>query len=193
VTDDGRPFTVAGRLTVVTNGLLALAVTGVPAVVDWYYAHETDPRLLLWIVLAALLHVAGFLGAYSVQTGLLSWYDQVAHMVSAALIAGVGYAILVALDRRSRRNRFPGSFRFVFTVALVMAVGVSWEILEFGAGTVAGLLGADEVLVQYGTDDIVFDLTFNTLAGVLVAVWGTGYFTGLTSLFRRHWPGSGNS
>jgi uncharacterized membrane protein len=113
-------------------------------------------------------------------------------MVSAALLAGVGYAILVALDRRSERNQFPATFRFVFTATLIMAVGVGWEILEFGAGTVATLLGADEVLVQYGTDDIVFDLAFNTLAAVIVALWGTGYFTGLTGFFTRHLPGSGD-
>jgi hypothetical protein len=66
-----------------------------------------------------------------------------------------------------------------------MAVGVGWEIAEFTIGIVASLLVDKEILVQYGVDDIVNDLLFNTLAAAVVAGWGTHYFSGLSRLFAR--------
>ncbi|MFC7141914.1 hypothetical protein ACFQMA_19015 [Halosimplex aquaticum] len=176
---------ISGRVGVAVNGVLSLGVTLVPAGVAWLFDHEIDPRLSLWIAVAAAIHVGGFLGPYDQQTGLLASYDQVAHMVSAAFVAGVGYAVVEAVDESSRRAEFPEEFRFVFTLALVMAFGVAWEIGEFAAGAVGAALTGTEVLVQYGVSDIVADLTFNTIAAAAVALWGTGYFDGVAAAFSR--------
>lgn len=176
---------LVGQYVLVVNGVLALGVTCLPAVLAWRYDHRTDPRLRLWIAVAVTVHVVGFLGPYSAQSPPLSLYDSVAHAVSGALVAGMGYAVLAALDRESAAVKLPEGFRVVFTLFLILAVGVAWEIFEFGAGTVASLLVGAEVLVQYGVSDIVYDLLFNTLAAVLVALWGTKYFSGLAALFTR--------
>ena len=137
------------------------------------------------IAVAALVHAAGFLGLYQVQSGVLSLYDQVAHAISASFVAGVAYALLVALDRRSTRIRFPDEFRWVLTLTFVLAFGVAWEILEFAVGGLAATVVGAEVLVQYGTDDIVYDLVFNTLAGALVVLWGTKYFADVATVLSR--------
>jgi hypothetical protein len=184
---------ITGEFDLLINGIPALGLTFFPALLARRYDHETDPHVALWITVAALLHVVGFLGPYSVQSGPLSFYDQVAHAISASFVAGVGYALIEALDRTSTRIRFPDGFRFLFTLLFILAFGVAWEILEFGAGTGASMLGAKEVLVQYGIDDIVNDLVFNTLAAGVVALWGTGYFDGIASLFSRRVLGSENS
>lgn len=174
-----------GRPTLLVNAVLSLAVTFVPAGLSRGYGHRTDPRLRLWIALAAAIHTVGFMGFYGTQSGVLTLYDQGAHAVSAALVAGVAYAVLAAVDRTSDGIRLPDGFRVVFTLCLVMAVGVGWEIAEFTVGIVASLLVDEEILVQYGVSDIVSDLLFNTLAGAVVAVWGTQYFRGLSQLFTR--------
>ncbi|WP_415382222.1 hypothetical protein [Halosimplex sp. TS25] len=176
---------VVGRVGVAVNGVLSLGVTLVPALLAWRFDHRVDPRLALWIAVAAAIHVGGFLGPYDQQTGVLSFYDQVAHAVSGAFVAGVGYAVVEAVDESSDRAQFPEEFRFVFTLAMVMAFGVLWEIGEFTAGAVGAALTGTEVLVQYGVTDIVSDLTFNTIAAAAVALWGTGYFDGMAAAISR--------
>lgn len=184
---------LVGNNGLLVNGVLALVVTFVPPVLEWRYDHEVDPRLDVWIAFAALVHGIGFLGLYDVQSGPLSWFDQVAHAISASFVAGVGYALIVALDRSSSRVRFPDEFRFVFTVLFVAAFGVGWEILEFAVSGLASAIGGRSVLIQYGKDDIVFDIVFNTIAGVLVGLWGTRYFSDLTAIFARRVLGRGES
>lgn len=204
----GRPFALAARVAqvvivsitgygavvgsfgIVVNGVLSLAVTFVPDLLERRYDHEVDPRLALWIAAAAAIHVAGFLGPYEAETGLLTWYDQVAHVVSGALVGGVGYALVEAYDRGSDRVNFPGEFRFVFTLAFIVAFAVLWEIGEFAGGALGTALAGTEVLVQYGISDVVSDLVFSTLAAVVVALWGTGYFEDVAAIFTGRLPGS---
>jgi hypothetical protein len=58
-----------------------------------------------------------------------------------------------------------------------MALGVTWEILEFLARELARLFGVQAVLVQYGLSDTLVDLLFNTAGAVLVALFGTEMFS----------------
>jgi Na+-transporting methylmalonyl-CoA/oxaloacetate decarboxylase gamma subunit len=210
MTADGRPFTLASRALQVgllglagygvaigavglaVNAVLSLAVTFIPPLLEWRYDHEVDPRLSLWIAVAASVHAAGFLGPYDAQSGLLAWYDQVAHMISGGLVAGVGYALVEALDRESDRVEFPEGFRFVFVIVFILAFGVLWEIGEFAGGFVGKAVSSQEILIQYGIEDIVADLVFNTIAAVAVALWGTGYFDDIAAIFTGRLSDSEN-
>lgn len=184
---------IIGNGGLVVNGVLALPIVLSPALLEWRYGQAIDPRVSIWIAVAAVVHAVGFLGPYTIQSGLIGWYDRVAHSISAGFVAGVGYALIVALDRGSARIEFPEEFRFVFTVCFIMAFGVAWEIVEFGAGTLAGLVGGGAALVQYGLDDIVLDLVFNTIGAVVVAVAGTQYFGSVTTVLSRRVFGSSES
>jgi hypothetical protein len=66
---------------------------------------------------------------------------------------------------------------FVFILLFVLAFGVFWEVVEFAVAGAATLSGTPAVLVQYGLDDTMLDLLFDTLGGVVVAVWGTAHLT----------------
>lgn len=181
---------LAGNGALLVNAVLAVPLAFVPELLAWRYDHPVDVRLVVWIAAAAVVHTAGFLGPYGTQNGLWSWYDQAAHALSASFVAGVGYAVVVALDRRSPRVRFPGAFRFVFTLCFILAFGVAWEIVEFGVGGLTGVIGGQGALVQYGTDDIVYDLAFNTLAAAAVALWGTRAFRDVVAIVSRGIIGS---
>lgn len=161
--------TVDGSLFV--NSAVPLVLTTLPTIARLRYDYPTHARLALLIAVAATLHAVGALGPY--QT--VPWYDTLTHGVSSTLVAGVGYAIARGLELYTDRVSFSSRFRGVFLVLFVLAVGVLWELLEFGSGVVAGRLG-DPVLSQYGVDDIVTDLVFNTVGAVAVALWGTGLF-----------------
>lgn len=157
------------------NAAVALAVTTTPAVVRRRYGTSLGPGVALWIATAALLHAVGAMGLYRGPW----WYDQVAHAVSASLVAGVGHATVSVLDERENSTAFPPTFRFALAVVVVLAVGVLWELLEFGLSGLGALVGGAKILAVYGVDDIVADLAFNAVGGVLVALWGTRWFDGV--------------
>ncbi|WP_092893067.1 hypothetical protein [Halopelagius inordinatus] len=175
------------QLGMVANGLLALAVTFLPAALRREYGYTMAPGLVLWITVAIFLHSVGSLGLYD----QFSWYDEITHTVSATIVAGIGYAALRAFERHSDDIDVPSEFRAVFIVVFVLAFGVIWEVFEFGAVFIAQLLGVSSPVTVYGIDDIVTDMMFNTVGAVLVAVWGTGYFGGLVSFLRRRLESEG--
>lgn len=184
---------LAGDGTLIVNGVLALAVTFLPVAIERRTGHQLDSRIAVWIAAAATLHTAGFLGAYGAEEGVLSYYDHLTHAVSAAFIAGVGYALVDGLDHASGRIRFPEAFRVGFVLLTVTAVGVTWELLEFGTTLVTSMLGMTSVLIIYGVDDVVFDFVFNGLAAAVVALRGTRYFDDFTAIFFRRFRRSGGS
>ncbi|ELZ13370.1 hypothetical protein C477_22980 [Haloterrigena salina JCM 13891] len=171
------------------NSGVPLALTLTPALVRREFDHEMGGGLALWIATAAFLHAVGAIGLYT----WFGWFDQLTHTVSATLVAGVGYAVVDALDRSGTAVEFPAEFRFVFIAVFVLAFGVIWEILEFATGGLAALIGGEPVLAQYGTTDIAFDLLFNAVGAVLVALWGTGYFDGVARIFTDGMDSTGDA
>lgn len=170
---------VAGLLTrnlsVAVNATLALALTFAPAVLRRDYRIELDAGLTLWITLALFLHSLGMLGFYTD----VWWYDHVTHTLSATIVAAGGYVLARAADEASDDIYLPPRFLFVFVLLFTLGLGVLWEVLEFGARLGARSLGLDPVLVQYGLDDSLLDLLFDTLGAVLVALFGTGTVSGV--------------
>ena len=169
------------RFGVALNGLIALAVTLLPALIRREYGYSMDAGLVLWITVAAVLHSIGILGLYS----RVSWYDEVTHAVSATLIAGVGYVVFHAFENHSEEIDVPSEFRAVFVVVFVVAFGVLWEVLEFAVVGFSQFAGVKPPIVVYGIDDIVTDTIFNTVGAVVVALWGTSYFDDVAAFVRR--------
>jgi len=169
------------QLGMAANGGVALGVTLLPALLRREYDYTMTPALVLWLSVAVFLHSIGSLGPYE----WFSWYDEIAHMVSASVIAGLGYASFRAIERHSDEIEVPPAFRAVFIVVFVLAAGVVWELLEFASGHLASALGTDAALVVMGIDDIVTDFMFNAVGAVLVAVAGTDAVGGLVGFFRR--------
>ena len=159
----------ARNLSVVVNAALAFAVTVLPAIVERDWEIRLEPRLTLWLSLAVLLHAAGMLGPYND----VSWWDHVTHTLSATVVAGVGYATTRALDEHTEAVSFPPRFLFVYVLLFTLAFGVLWEVLEFAARGVTVYLGVTDVLVQYGLEDTIVDLVFDSLGAILVSLFGT--------------------
>lgn len=163
------------------NGGLALAVTLLPAVLRREYGYTMDAGLVLWITVAVMLNTIGSMGLYE----RFSWYDEVAHMVTATIVAGIGYAALRAFEYHTAEIDVPSEFRAVFIVVFVLASGVLWEVFEFGVPLLARSIGVRSPVTVYGIDDIVTDMMFNAVGAVIVVIWGTDYFGGLVGFFRR--------
>jgi hypothetical protein len=154
---------------------IPLALAAVPAGLR-SLGYRVHPVLGLLVVSSATLHVLGSLGLYQV----LPWFDQLAHAVSASLVAGVGFALVDAVDRYHPVVEIPGRLRSVFLFVFTTAVGVLWEIAEFGLELAASASGGQSLLTQYGLGDVVLDLAFDSLGAVALALVGTEYFRTLT-------------
>jgi len=166
---------VEGSPKIIANTLLALGVTRLPGVLQRDYGIPMDAGLTLWITAAVFLHAFGSVGlpgtSFSPYTSLW-WYDHVTHALSASVVAAGGYAITRALDVHSDDVHFPREFMVVFIFLFVLAFGVLWEVIEFSVSALSGLVGLGTVLTQYGLEDTMLDLVFDTVGAVIVALWG---------------------
>lgn len=164
---------VAGLVTrnvgVVVNATLGLAVTFLPAFLRRDFRLHLSPAVTLWVALAVFLHTLGMAGPYHT----VWWWDNMTHAMSAALVAGVGYATVSALDEHRPDLVLPGPFLAVFILMLTLAFGVLWEVLEFTGREIAFALHLDPVLVQYGIRDTLLDLVFDAVGAVVVAAFGS--------------------
>lgn len=168
---------VTGRFGIAVTGAIALGVTLLPVLLEREFGYSLNPGLVLLLTLSVTIHTAGSLGLYE-QFG---WYDNIAHAVSAMVIAGIGYASFRALELHSADIDVPSEFRVVFILVFVLAAGVFWEVLEFALG---------DLVTVYGIDDIVTDMIFNTVGAIIFTVWGTEYVAGLTGFIRERFRAS---
>ena len=169
----------------VVHAGIAFLVSLFPLYVRYRYDRHLHPVLSLWIVAAVFLHAVGMLGIYRSYP----WYDQFAHGVSGAVVAGIGYALVRTIEVDFDTVEIPPNFRFVFIVVFAGSLGVIWEVIEFTLGKIAVILGGEPLLAQFGLSDVVLDMLFSIVGAVLVALWGTGYFDGLRSIIDRHVDG----
>lgn len=177
-----------GEPGIIVNTGVALAILQLPAILERDYELPMDPRITLWISAAAFLHAVGVVGipgmGWTFYKGLW-WYDHVTHSLSASVVAAAGYATVRAIDIHSDDVHIPPKFAAVVILIFVLAFGVLWELLEFAIGIAADLTGVEGVLTQYGVEDSLKDLTFNTMGGVIVALWGGIYLTDLSSAISQ--------
>lgn len=159
----------ARNLSIIINASLALVATLIPATLARDYRISLGPGVTLWISTALFLHTLGMFGLYD----NVWWYDHVTHTLSATIVAAIGYVSTRAIAEQNDNLYLPPKFMFVYVLLFTLALGVFWEVLEFGARFGAEFLGLDPVLVQYGFDDSLLDLVFNTVGAVLVAIFGT--------------------
>lgn len=173
---------VVGRVDVAVNAAGSLGVTFLPALLRREAGVGMDVGLVLWLTVATTTHAAGVLGPYRT----VWWYDHLTHALSASIVAGVAYATVDAIDRSRDDVHLPEPYRSGVLVAFVLATAVVWEVLEFGASRLSGLLGGGPpVLIVFGPLDIVTDLVYSAVGGLVVVIWGRGYFRRLSRKLSR--------
>jgi hypothetical protein len=190
VTLVGRAFVGVydGNAGIALNAAIGLGVTHLPAVLERDYNIPMDPALTLWITAAVFLHALGTAGLPGDTVNLyrsVPWWDHLTHTLSSSVVAAVGYATTRAIELHSDGVSLPGRFMFVFILLFVLAFGVFWEVIEFGVAGLASLTGTRSVLTQYGLEDTMMDLFFDTLGGLVVAVWGTAHLTDLADVIAE--------
>jgi hypothetical protein len=169
-----------GSTGIIVNTGVGLLVAQLPAVLERDYNITLDPALTLWISSAVFLHAVGVVGMPGAEQNFYATvpgWDHVTHALSSSVVAAVGYTTVRALEQHTPDLNFPPRFTFVFVLLFVMAFGVLWEVIEFSLGLLATATGNDSVLTQYGLQDTMLDLVFDTIGAIIVATWGTGHLT----------------
>lgn len=172
---------LVGETGFLANTLVMLSIALLPDAIRLAFGVPRQPAIAFLVALAPLLHAVGAMGPYKT----IPAFDQIAHAVSATLIAGLGYVVVRVVDAEYDSVEIPPGLTAVFVVLFATAFGVGWELLEFASGLLASVVGGEPLLAQYGPSDVVLDLLFNTLGALLVALWGTRYFDGLRRLLVR--------
>jgi hypothetical protein len=179
------------NLGIMINSAMAFAITLVPAILERDYQIPMDAGLTLWITTAVFLHAVGTLGPYQ-NDAWFWWWDHVTHVLSASLVAAVGYATVRAIDAHYDDVYLPPRFMFVFILMFVVAFGVIWEVIEFAVSGLASVLGGRAVLTQYGLGDTMLDLMFDTAGGLITAIWGTAYLADVVGALTERLDGRGS-
>jgi len=175
-----------GSAAVVVNTGVGLLVIQLPPLLDRDFDITLDVGLTLWITSAVWLHALGVVGLP--MLGLSNfyrdiwWWDHLTHALSSSVVAAVGYTTVRAFDRHSDEVYLPPKFAFVFILLFVLAFGVFWEVIEFTITEASTYFGSSNVLTQYGLDDTLLDLVFDSIGAVVVAIWGTAHLTGVVDL-----------
>jgi len=168
-----------GHTGIIVNTAVALGVTQLVPVLERDVGIPMDPALTLWITAAVFLHALGAVGIPGTELESFYrqvwWWDHMTHALSASVVAAAGYATARAIDLHSEEVSLPPRFMFVFILLLTVAFGVFWEVIEFAIAEAAAAMGGAPVLTQYGLDDTLLDLVFDTIGAVVVATWGTAY------------------
>ncbi len=160
---------VAAVLTLIFGDPGGAGYLGVGAAVAWAVRPVLLPRVLdLAFVLALWVQGLGeALGLYDTY----AWFDRVVHVVVPMLGAPVAYVALaraeVVPDPRDDTGLHRRRGIFILTVALGLAIGAVWEVVEW---TSDGTLGSN---LSENNDDTVGDLIADTVgscigAGLLV-------------------------
>ena len=177
-----------GNAGIAVNAAVGLLVTQLPALLERRFRITMSVGLVLWITLAMFLHALGtvpLLGPdFESLYGATWWWDHMTHALSSSLVVGSAYAVTRAFQEHTEYIRIGPKFTFAYLLVFVMAFGVFWELIEFYIAVGAALLGVPQVLTQYGLDDTVLDLVYNTIGGLLVAIFGTTYLTGISDQLR---------
>ncbi|MFB6106696.1 MAG: hypothetical protein ABEJ70_06955 [Halobacteriaceae archaeon] len=152
------------NVRVATNALLGLVVTLLPGALTRDVRETLEPGLSTWVASVVFLHALGMVTLYE----SVWWWDHLTHALSSALVAVAGYVTVRTVQASTPSLSVPRRLVAVFVVLVTLAIGVGWELLEFGGRWVAATVGTDPVLVQYGVSDTMLDLVFDVL-GALVA------------------------
>ena len=164
-----------GNGGIFVNSLVGFLITFIPSILERDHQITLDPLLSLWITSAVFFHAFGTLGPYQD----FWWWDHFTHSLSSSVVAAAGYTAFRAVDRHSKELHFPERFVFIFILMFVMAFGVIWEVIEFGISGIAQNRGMDTVLTQYGLEDTMNDLFFDSIGGIIVALFGEAYLSGV--------------
>jgi hypothetical protein len=102
------------------------------------------------------------------------WWDTVLHLLSATMIAMIGFSLIYILNdyKKVKLNLSP-FFMVLFVFCFTVALGALWEIFEF---SIDQIFGAN--MQKSGIVDTMWDLIADTVGAFFVCLVGYLYLKG---------------
>jgi hypothetical protein len=144
--------------------LFALILTLLPTIL------AKDFNIKLPIIFDAALTVSVFFhvfGEYADLYDIIPYYDHFTHSMSSATVSLIGVTLLYILVFTIKVTQLPPLFFGLFSVLFAMSMGVIWEFLEWGFDYA---FGSD---LQRGLNNTMWDLIFDSLAGLVIGAFAT--------------------
>lgn len=124
-----------GQMMLLAQVASGILIVSLPRLMERWWHFRFPPVLIylfeIFILLSVLLGTG--LQCYSVP-----YWDKFEHLFSAAMLAGLGFAIFAALTLQKRLTSTSPLLMALFALAFGTTIGVLWEFYEF---TFDGLLG----------------------------------------------------
>jgi hypothetical protein len=146
--------------------LLAIVLSFVPSMVERNYQIHLPFELDFLITLALFLHT--FLGEVLMFYERVWLWDKALHLYGTGVTSMLAFMIVYTLHYTGKL-RLTIPFIGFFTVIFALAVGSLWEMAEFSV---------DYIFVkttQKGLDDTMWDLIYDLIGGLMIAVLGMVY------------------
>ena len=111
--------------------LIGILLVIVPGIIDKKLKLELPD--LLYIMYFIFLFAAIFLGSGLGFYSKIPRWDDVLHSLSGALLAVLGFAIIMLYNKRSKQieGTISAGFMAVFAFCFALAIGAIWEIYEY--------------------------------------------------------------
>jgi hypothetical protein len=152
--------------------VLVMALTLTPTILGRRYRIFVPPEFQL--TAAGFVFLSVFLGSIAGLYERFWWWDVFLHTSSGFLLGMVGFIALFLLNRTDRIPQgMRPSFLCFFAVIFAMALGVVWEVFEFGVDIVKP--EANMQRRETGVVDTMQDLIVDTLGAVAVAAMAWAY------------------
>lgn len=142
-------------------GGISLFLTFLPLIIKRRFDITLPWILNFFIVFALYLNMAGIYLEWYIQYS--PFYDKFSHFFGSITVALLSF-VYVAIIERYSKIKLGRINSFIFIIIFTMALGGLWEIIEFSTDQ---LLGTKN---QYGLEDTMYDLIFDLIGGVVVAI-----------------------
>lgn len=142
--------------------LFALFLTCIPSILARDYNVRLPLIFDLTMTIAIFIHIIG---------DYFDWYesvpnfDHLTHFLSSAIVSLIGVTTLYILVFHFWKARVPALAFGFFTVIFSMAMGVTWEFMEWGFDYLI------DTELQKSLNDTMWDFVFDTSAGVVMGVF----------------------
>lgn len=130
-----------------------------------------------------LIFASLFLGEIHHYYTRFWWWDIVLHAGSSFLLGILGFLLVYILNQDERiQMHMEIEFVALFAFAFTTAIGVIWEIFEFGVDVFFGYN-----MQKSGLVDTMGDLIVNTLSALAISTAGYSYFKSEKTYFLEEW------
>ncbi|MCP8857285.1 hypothetical protein [Latilactobacillus fuchuensis] len=171
-----RPTENAGLAFAILQVVAGLIIATLPILIERFMPYRFPE--ILYAVYLAFVYCSILLGTGLHFYSRFIYWDKFLHVLSAGLLAGLGYTIFNILISKQQRQTMSALLMSLFSLTFGSTVGILWEFYEFTGDHFLGLnmqrfmVGGKLLQGQAALVDTMGDLLADVLGSLLISVIG---------------------